>query len=438
MKLQRFGAFAAVLASVAFMGCSSDQGGETAGDQNSSIDFALTTAEGVVITSVNYDLNTQAGADVVAGSIPVPNPESTISLGIQSLAAGSYALAFSATGTLPNGTTVPCTSAPSLFALAASQNLTLPTITMTCTITNGVVDTTGSVNASVEVAVETITVGTSVETFTYGPTTAVAVDVAGTCVFPPIALQVVNSNAAISYAWTSSPDGAFGGTPLLGTYTCASGGTKTLTVTATDGTETASKSVSVVCDDSACTIAPIECGNGDVETGEECDEETPRCVDCEIVPVCGDSIVDAPEECDEGGVSTPTCNADCTIPPVVGSPCIECLTEAEGIASYYVTYCEPFAECATAQECVLESGCFSPAPGNCFCGPDLDNCILPTFTPVGPCAAEIRAGTGGAAASNEDVVSRLFDLSFPAGAGMALINAASTDATCGPICAPEL
>ena len=33
---------------------------------------------------------------------------------------------------------------------------------------------------------------------------------------------------------------------------------------------------------------------------------------------------------------------------------------------------------------------------------------------------------------------RFFDLAYPAGAGLAIINQASQDAVCGPICAPEL
>ena len=437
MKLQRFGALTAVLAGVAFMGCSSDQSGEIPAGGNSSIDFALTTVEGVVITSVNYDLNTQAGADVVDGSIPVPDPESTISLGIQSLGAGAYALAFSATG-LIDGESVPCASAPTLFTLAADQNLTLPTITMTCTVTEGVEDDTGSVNASVEVAVETITVGTTVETFTYGPTSVRGrEDMSGACVFPPVALKVVNSNSAITYSW-SSADGTFALNALNteGTYTCTSGGTKTLTVTATEGTNTASKSVSVTCDATACDVVGPVCGNGTVEGTEECDEATARCVNCEIVPQCGDGIVDAPEQCDDAGPSA-TCDVNCqTIEP--GSPCIECLSADPETASYQATACDPFAECAAAQECVLAAGCFSPAPIECYCGSDIENCDLPDFVPVGPCAAEIKAGTGGTTTSNEDVLLRFFDLSYPAGAGLAIINAASTDAECGPVCAPEL
>jgi hypothetical protein len=209
MKLQRFGALTAVLAGVAFMGCSSDQTGEIPTGGNSNIDFALTTVEGVVITSVNYDLNTQSGADVVDGAIPVPEADSTISLGIEGLAAGAYALAFSATGII-DGESVPCTSAPTLFSLASDQDLTLPTITLTCTITEGVDSEDSSVNANVEVAVETIQVGTSVETFTYGPRSVRGrQNPAGECVFPPIALEVVNSNPAITYGWEADPTGTF-------------------------------------------------------------------------------------------------------------------------------------------------------------------------------------------------------------------------------------
>src|SRR6266511_36593 len=143
MKFQRISVVTALCAAAALSGCSSDQ---PQSEHSSSIGFKLTTADGVIITSVNYDLNTQLGGDVVDGSIPVPNPDSTISLGVDSLASGDYSLAFSASGT--KGTqTYTCLSTPSLFHLNPSQVLTLPPITLTCTTTVAAGDTTGHVDA---------------------------------------------------------------------------------------------------------------------------------------------------------------------------------------------------------------------------------------------------------------------------------------------------
>lgn len=308
MKLNKVSATIALLtAAVGLGGCSSDQKPST-GENGSSIGFHLLTTDGVSITSVNYDLNTQGGADVTNGSIPVPDDDSEISLGIQSLGAGDYSLAFSATG-MYMGQAVPCASDPVLFHLNASQELTLPTITLTCTITNQA-DTTGGVNASVNVAVETITIGSVIETFTYGPQTVKGHNnMDGVCTYSPVTLKILNANSAVSYSWAATPDGTFGGSATNGTYTCASGGTKTLTLTGTNGTTTSTKSVTINCDASTC--GPNPCGNGTVDPGEQCDENTPRCTNCQITPVCGDGVVDAPEQCDSASLPTDTCDINC-------------------------------------------------------------------------------------------------------------------------------
>ncbi|HEY8944235.1 MAG TPA: hypothetical protein VIM73_08230, partial [Polyangiaceae bacterium] len=313
MKLHRFGAMTAMLAGFAFVGCSSDQGSEP-GSKDASLSFNLVTTEGVEILTVSYDLNTQATppADVVAGEIPVPNPDSEVTLGIQSLAAGSYSLSFAATG-MYNGASVPCVSDPVLFSLASGQNLTLPTITLTCTVNGGVVDNTASVAANVQVVVEQIAVNNIVETFTYAPREVNGRSVGGACTYPPIALRVANTNPSISYAWSlgTGTDGSFTGTAVNGTYQCASGGTKTLTLTATQGSTTFAKSIQVVCDAAACGIT---CGDGVVQGSEQCDivPAVPRCQSCQIVPTCGDNVVDAPEQCDAPSLPTATCSINCT------------------------------------------------------------------------------------------------------------------------------
>jgi len=61
---------------------------------------------------------------------------------------------------------------------------------------------------------------------------------------------------------------------------------------------------------------PATCGDGEVDTGEECDDEgeSAACnANCTLSD-CGDSIVNeaAGEDCDEAGEETATCNDDCT------------------------------------------------------------------------------------------------------------------------------
>lgn len=462
MKLHRFGAFSAMIAATAFVACSSDQAGEGQVEGDSSIAFNLTTAEGVVITSVNYDLNTQVGADVSSGSIPVPESDSVISLGIESVAAGDYSLAFAATGVY-EGASVPCISSPVLFSLLADQDLTLPTITMICTISTGTVDDTGSVNANVEVVVDQISVGANVETFSYGPRSVVGrQNTAGDCVFPPIALNVSNVDTTITYGWSALPDGTFDLNALntAGTYTCASGGDKTLTVSATKDGVTSSKSITVGCDASACTVTGPVCGNGEVETGEECDESTPRCTLCEITPVCGDGITDAPEECDDAGASatcdincqdipvvteecgngilegteecdpgpvpTATCDVDCNIIIPDDTVCEDCISANTDLGPVQETYCDPVAGCLAVQECVFDSGCYLPIPARCYCGDDVDACENPDFTPVGPCVDSIRAGTNTSTnAENAVTLERFYDFNYPTGVALSIVDEAS-------------
>ena len=59
------------------------------------------------------------------------------------------------------------------------------------------------------------------------------------------------------------------------------------------------------------------CGNGMVETGEQCEPpNTPTCdANCQIItpptPICGNGLIEAGEQCEPP--NTPTCNANCQI-----------------------------------------------------------------------------------------------------------------------------
>ncbi len=482
MKFKRISVATALCAAAALSGCSSDQ---PASEHSSSIGFKLTTADGVIITSVNYDLNTQLGGNVVDGSIPVPNPDSTISLGVDSLASGDYSLAFSASGT--KGTqTYTCLSVPSLFHLNPSQVLTLPPITLTCTTTVAAGDTTGHVNADVNVVVETITVDNNIiETFGYGPRAVKGVSDGTTCSYPPISLKIANNDPTISYSWGASPDGTFAGSAVNGSYTCASGGSKVLTLTAVKGSVNTSKSVTVTCDDSACgggtggtggmggtggtggagaggtagsgmagsgtagtgTVDP--CGNGVIDAGEQCDESTTRCTACQITPVCGDGITDGPTGACSGGVSDPdcteacdtagassTCTAECTI-PVVEELCsdtwLECIAAHPDLGPVQATYCNDL--CVAAERCVIDNACFSPNAAACYCGfgVDVDACAVGSFVPnldptspnYAPCYNEVRAGENNPS-TNQAALDLFFDFSVPTGVGMQIVDASQT------------
>jgi hypothetical protein len=424
MKFRNVGAFSAITLGTLFAACSSDQGPEQK-EGHASVGFQLVTMEGVEITEVLFDLDTQAGTDVIAGTIPVPNDDSVIDGFLGALPAADYSLGITASGSY-QGQPVDCAAEASLFTLAPQQAATLPAINLVCTVENVEGDDTGSVSFGVNVTVEQINIVTSVvETFSVAPITAAAVVSNGVCDFPVMDLNVQNSDVAISYSWTADADGSFAfddATNTSGSYTCQTNGTKTLTVTATLGGVSASKEVLVTC--TGCDTAPT-CGNGVLDAGEECDENSARCVDCVVVPVCGDGITDAPEQCDDAG-PTDTCNADCTL-PVGGDECLDCINaETElGLGDFNQSSCEPSAGCVSVRDCVLDSGCFGGIPAECYCGVGADLNLCETdvnFVPGGPCAAEIIATAGSDSPTGADILNRFYNPEYELGLAMLLIS----------------
>lgn len=107
----------------------------------------------------------------------------------------------------------------------------------------------------------------------------------------PTATTTFSSSSAAAGTYTGS-SGSFtivcGSTLTIGSGTILSDGTFTLSRVAT-------------------------CGNGVVETGEECDPPSTTCdVDCQRVPICGDGFVDAPETCDDGNTTNGDgCSSTC-------------------------------------------------------------------------------------------------------------------------------
>ena len=240
------------------VGCSNDPRPGHRGESSGSVSIALRTTEGVVITSVSFDLDTQGGSNVASGDVPVPNDDSEISLGFESLPApAGYRLIFSATGTY-NGQNVPCASQPREFSLAPRQNLTLPTIELVCLLEVGTDDTTGGIFTSVEAVDEEIVVDGVEETFTYGPRSVRAISQGGTCVYPPVELEVFGSDPNVDRAWSAEPDGTFtvNATGTHANYACSSPGDKVLTLTLTRGGFASSKSVTVECDGWSCGPVP--------------------------------------------------------------------------------------------------------------------------------------------------------------------------------------
>lgn len=62
-----------------------------------------------------------------------------------------------------------------------------------------------------------------------------------------------------------------------------------------------------------------DCGDGEVQLGEECDDGNIKKADgcspkCELEPVCGDAVIEGTEECDDGNTRDGDgCNAMCVL-----------------------------------------------------------------------------------------------------------------------------
>ncbi len=81
-------------------------------------------------------------------------------------------------------------------------------------------------------------------------------------------------------------------------------------------TTTVASTTTTVTSTTTTTTLPEPCGNGTLETGEECDDgnliSTDGCTDA--CTTCGNGTVTAPEECDDGDLdSNDGCDADCTV-----------------------------------------------------------------------------------------------------------------------------
>ncbi|HTQ05123.1 MAG TPA: hypothetical protein VMI54_14765 [Polyangiaceae bacterium] len=278
-----------------------------------SVGFELVTGDGVELDTVRYDVNTPGGEDVLDGTLDVRSKSAELTFGVDELPPGDYDLALVAVG-MHGGAPSLCTSDPIPFAVTPGEALRLPPVTFTCRVQDPT-NQTWSVSPGVAIAIETLEVGGEGLAFTYSPAAAKGhLDANGSCNYQPIVVELTSFENDLEVTLDESPDGALaGGNPSLPqlTYACASDGDKTLSLAATRGTDTLTKAFVVHCDGSSCAAGGPVCGNSRTEAGEACDENTPRCVNCEIHPTCGDGVVDAPEACDARALPTPSCDVNC-------------------------------------------------------------------------------------------------------------------------------
>ena len=164
----------------------------------------------------------------------------------------------------------------------------------------------------------------------------------------------------------------------------------------------------------------------------------------DATPRCGNGVVEAGEACEPP--SSALCSEQCGVVATQG--CVDC--EQAGACQALSNVCQDnFTSeddrsiCYAVQACVRSSACASGSNPvqHCFCGAlSTAECsaapVLGNGAPKGVCAGVIREGLAldGQPPTNAQVLSRLIDESFPAGAALARVNCDRADPTCIKTC----
>jgi len=188
------------------------------------------------------------------------------------------------------------------------------------------------------------------------------------------------------------------------------------------------------------------CGDGLIGSLEACDGNTfpagtppgSLCsADCRhilpsLIIECFDGIVQAGEECDDAGPSA-TCSNSCkkisTAACVAcerAGDCFESVDECLGVAAPFSTLQQN--QCFDVMRCIEQSNCFDGGGtlGKCYCGSlSTTACVAAPFTgpgsPDGACVAQIKAGFP-TFTTNAGVLGGLIATNFPSGAAMRRLN----------------
>jgi len=299
-----------------------------------TVGVALKLNNGADIQTVSYKISGN-GITPLMGTISVPDPNSTVSLQIDSLPVGQgYLVELSATST--DGKTT-CAGS-SMFQIIGGQSTSV-TVVLLCRTPfmpppPPPPPQTGSV--SITGTFDNCPVVTS---FSAAPLSA---PVGGTIAVTSTA-QDSDASDTVTFAWTAD-SGTFANAAAANTtFTCTAVGTATLKVTVNDGQCTDNGSVMVT-----CTAPPPSCGNGVLDPGEECDPPgaANNCdSNCKIIPVCGNGKVETGEQCDPPDGTT--CDAHCQTITIAPTAC----TEAGGAPKADGTPCDDGKKCTTGDVC---------------------------------------------------------------------------------------
>jgi len=278
--------------------------------QKGTVGLTLQPVAGITLNTVHYTV-TKSGVTtpVSDGDLPTPGTASTFSFGVPLPVGSGYTLGVS--GVAAENSSITCTGTSAPFAVTANTSSKI-TLVLTCTdSTNGNVET--------GVVVETDACPRLIVDYVVAtPSTA----------FLPNGTISVASNAhdldgkTVTYSWKVS-------SPAVGSFAPVAGKTSTFTCAQDSGANPVD--IIVTADNGQCkkvlptavSCKSLSCGNGVLDSGEECDPAItggPNCLTNCTTPKCGNGVVDAPfETCDLVPANLGACSATCqTVIPACG------------------------------------------------------------------------------------------------------------------------
>src|SRR6478736_4151856 len=187
-------------------------------------------------------------------------------------------------------------------------------------------------------------------------------------------------------------------------------------------------------------VVSLTCGNGIVETGEQCDDAPKSGGAGGIDGSGGGTAVKDGQLCSNGcyKVGTPTC-VDCEL----AGDCYESIDACLGPEDKPFT-AQQRSQCYAVMHCVQATNCFDGTGAlgaSCYCGPELKDtgaCSAAPFTgpgsPSGPCKAEFQAGMSDLNSNSGVLGNLLSDNARPTSAALVRLTCQKNDKACTATC----
>jgi hypothetical protein len=302
---------ATLVACTAFVGCSSDSKQKDIAKEGSSegpaghVGLNLIPVDGITINSVHYLVNggtAPGGAAIpaVEGDLPTPGSASNFSFGIPLRVGTGFSVSLTAESA-ETGDDITCTGSAGPFNVTPNT-VSFVDITLTC------VDNT---NGSLVGRVRVVTDACPQLTVNYAVATPFEQNIGGTIQVLAQATDSGTPPKTVTYEWSGGTGiGSFANPTAQNTsFTCTGAGENVLiTVTANNGQCSETRQTVI-----SCKLA--NCGNGQLDPGEQCDGSVPGTVNCpsDCTVQCGDGAIEFNEQCEPP--NTATCTGTCQTRP---------------------------------------------------------------------------------------------------------------------------